>query len=386
MTRSHLATLLLCAIGFTTTVHAESDLVKDNPLKPVPKSPLGVTKQLADLPTPPTPQTVRLGRWLYYDKRLSLDNTISCATCHRPENAFSEPTPVSTGIGGKKGGRKAPSFINLAFTLQPHFFWDGRAKSLEAQAIGPMVNPVEMGMPDHAVVVNRISESKEYVKYFKEAFGDEKVTLDRIARSIADYERTRLSGDSRWDRWQAKLDAGDREALATLDPSKADEYGDSGDAKKPGGNPFKDGPNLTAQEKWGHALFFGKGACNQCHLDFNLTDSQFHNLGVGYDPVKKELKDPGRFDQTKKDEDRGAFKTPGLRDISKRAPYMHDGSVATLEAVVELYNKGGEKNPWLSPRVKPLNLTKEESAAIVAFMKALDGTGWQDTAPKLFPK
>ena len=181
------------------------------------------------------------------------------------------------------------------------------------------------------------------------------------------------------------MDQGDKEALAALEHGD-DEYADASKKLKPGTNPFKDGPNLSAKAKWGHALFFGKAACNQCHLNFNLTDSLFHNLGVGWDATKKEFKDIGRYEISKKEEDKGAFKTPGLRDLSKRAPFMHDGSVKTLTEVVELYNKGGEKNPHLSPKIKPLNLTKDEVAAVVAFMVALDGEGWQDTPPTKFPR
>ena len=138
--------------------------------------------------------------------------------------------------------------------------------------------------------------------------------------------------------------------------------------------------------KQGHELFYGKAQCNQCHLGDNFSDSLFHNLGVGWDPVTKTFKDEGRFLVTKKPTDRGAFKTPTLRDITKHAPYMHDGSVATLKEVMELYNRGGDNNPYLDPKVEPLHLTDAEIDAVVAFMQALDGEGYQDVAPTDFPR
>ena len=337
-------------------------LEQANPLVPIPDPPLGIGGEknppatLADLDDPPTPERVRLGRWLFFDKRLSADNTIACATCHRPENGFSEPTPNSTGIDGQKGGRKAPSFLNMAWAPLPNFFWDGRAGSLEEQAAGPIVNPIEMGMENHEVVVKKLAAIKGYAKYFKEAFGSEEVTLERVTKAIADYERTRMSGNSAWDRYVA----GDRSAL-------------SDDAKK------------------GRTLFFGDGFCNNCHKGPNLTDGDFHNLGVGWDADKKEFADLGRYEVTKEDKDRGAFKTPGLRDVSKRAPYMHDGSVKTLEETVDLYSKGGIPNPQLDRKIdrrfaERLDFSKDQVRHLVEFMKALDGEGYQDSEPTLFPQ
>ncbi|MFQ5490342.1 MAG: cytochrome-c peroxidase [Phycisphaerae bacterium] len=324
---------------------------KANPLKPLPKPPLGISSTWDESDVPPTPEKVRLGRWLFFDTRLSADDTVSCASCHRPDHAFSEPTPVSTGINGQKGGRKAPSFLNQAWTLYPHFFWDGRAASLEEQALGPIANPIEMGN----TLDNMVSTLKSipgYGPYFAEAFGTQEVTQKRVAQAIAAYERTRMSGNSPWDRWRQK----------------------------------RDESAVSAKVKQGHELFHNKAACNQCHLGQNFTDSLFHNLGVGWDPAKKAFKDIGRFAISKKEEDKGAFKTPGLRDLKDRGPYMHDGSIKTLREVVELYNKGGEKNPWLSPKIKPLNLTADEVDALVAFMEALGGEGYQDTEPKAFPQ
>ena len=321
----------------------------DNPILPLPTSPLGIDPKLTDLPEPPTPERVRLGRWLFYDKRLSADGTIACASCHRPEHAFSEPTPVSTGIRGQKGGRKAPSFVNQAWTVYPNFFWDGRAKSLEEQALGPMANPIEMGYTHEAIL--RGLQDNGYAPYFKQAFGTEEITAARMAKAIADYERTRLSGNSPWDRWKS---GGDLSAVAA-------------DVKK------------------GDALFFGKAGCNQCHFGQNFTDSTFHNLGIGWDSTTGTFKDEGRFAVTKVDDDRGAFKTPTLRDVSLHAPYMHDGSLPTLRAAVEHYNTGGVPNRYLDPKIRPLGLSNDEIDALVKFMEALKGEGYLDKPPKSFP-
>ncbi len=323
----------------------------ENPLQPLPMAPLGTDIRLSAVTPAPTPERVRLGRWLFYDKRMSKDGTVACASCHRPEHAFSEPTPHSTGINGQEGGRKAPTFLNAAVTLYPNFFWDGRAASLEEQALGPVANPIEMGNTHEAMVMT-ITNIKGYGPYFKESFGTEEVTGERIAQAIAAYERTRMSGNSPYDRWRRS----------------------------------KDETAVSTQAKQGHELFFGKAACNQCHLGNNFTDSLFHNLGVGYDTKTKTFKDEGRAAISKNVADAGAFKTPTLRDVTKHAPYMHDGSVATLRDVMVLYNRGGEKNPHLDPKMKPLGLNDGEIDALVAFMHALDGEGYHDTAPAAFPQ
>jgi cytochrome c peroxidase len=324
-----------------------------NPIVAVPQPPLGLDQTFGDLPAPdrPTPERVRLGRWLFYDTRLSADNSISCATCHRPENGFSEQTPHSTGIRGQQGTRKAPSFENQAWTLYPNFFWDGRAGSLEEQALGPVANPIEMGNT-HTTMIQTLNGIAGYRPYFKEAFGTEEITKDRVAKAIADYERTCMSGDSPWDRWKKNHD----------ETAVSDEV------------------------KLGDALFFGKAGCNQCHLGQSLTDSTFHNIGVGYNAETGTFADEGRSAITKKPQDRGAFKTPGLRDVALRAPYMHDGSLPTLRAVVEHYNQGGIGNPTLDPKIEKLNLTDAEVNALVKFMEALNGQMPRPTAPTAFPQ
>lgn len=340
-----LALLLLVACSSSTPEWEQA-----NPIQPIPEPPLGITSTFADLEEPPTPERVRLGRWLFYDTRLSADGTISCATCHRPENAFSEPTPVSTGIDGQKGGRKAPSFVNLAWTLYPHFFWDGRAASLEEQALGPISNPIEMGNT-HDAMLQTLSGISGYAPYFEEAFGTPEITAERVGKAIADYERTRMSGNSPWDRWRD----GDESAV-------------------------------SEQVKLGHELFFDKALCNQCHLGQNFTDNLFHNLGIGWNAAENSFADVGRYEISKQEEDRGAFKTPGLREVTKHAPFMHDGSLGTLREVVEHYNQGGIANPQLSPKMEALDLTDEEVDALVAFMEALEGEGYQDTPPTAFPQ
>jgi cytochrome c peroxidase len=323
----------------------------ENLLRPLPTPPLGTDIDFASLKVPPTPERVQLGRWLFYDTRLSADGTIACATCHRPENAFSEPTPVSSGIRGQKGKRKAPTFINQAVTLYPNFFWDGRASSLEDQALMPIENPVEMGNT-HGAMITALERLPGYRPYFARAFGTPAITRERVAHALADYERTRMSGNSPWDRWRKN----------------------------------RDESAVSAQVKQGHELFFNKAACNQCHLGSNFTDSLFHNIGVGYDPKTKTFRDEGRFAVTKKPSERGAFKTPTLREASKRAPYMHDGSIKTLREAVELYNRGGVKNPHLDPKIEVLHLSDDDVSALVAFIEALDGEGYQDAPPTAFPQ
>jgi cytochrome c peroxidase len=321
-----------------------------NPIAPLPVPPLGMELYLADAKRP-EPASVRLGRWLFYDTRLSGDGTVACATCHKPEHAFSEPTRVSSGVGGQLGKRKAPTFINQAVTLYPHFFWDGRAGSLEDQALGPIANPIEMGNT-HESMVTALSRIDGYKPYFREVFGSDEITKERVARAIADYERTRMSGNSPYDRWRTKKD-----------------------------------PNaVSAAAKEGHRLFFDKGQCSQCHVGSAFTDSRFHNVGIGWDAATKTFSDEGRFVVTRKPEDLGAFKTPTLREVTKHPPFMHDGSFATLREVVEHYNRGGISNPNLSPKIQPLGLTGSEMDALVAFLESLEGEGYQDTPPASFPK
>ena len=341
--------LVLAGAAMAATPTAE-ELEKCNPVKDLPAKILGHDQAISELKDKPDPKKVRLGRWLYWDKRLSADGTIACATCHDPKAGFSQTTPVSTGIKGQKGARKAPSFINAAYAFYPEQFWDGRAKSLEEQAKGPIANPLEMGNT-HDVCSSTIDKVAGYKPYFKEAFGDDKVTIDHIAEAIAHYERTRVSGNSAWDKWKA--------------------------AKQQPPNP---------ELKLGEELFFGRAKCTACHVGNAFTDSRFHNIGIGWDETTKKFKDEGRGKITGKPEEIGAFKTPGLRDTALHSPYMHDGSIETLEAVVEHYDKGGTANPHLDPKMEKLTLNGDEKKALVTFMKALTGEGYQDEEPTHFPQ
>ena len=344
------------AFAQAAAVPTYAELDPANPVRELPQQMVGHAMGLADLEEPPDMVRARLGRWLFFDTRLSADRTVSCATCHLPSAGFSQPTPVSTGIRGQKGGRKAPSFLNAAFANYPETFWDGRAANLEEQAKGPIENPIEMG-ETHEAVVAKIAAAGGYRPFFEEAFGDSEVTIDRITKAIADYERTRLSGNSRVDKWNE------------WDPDTVG-YDDL----------------LTEEEILGNDLFFGDANCSNCHSGPHFTDSQYHNIGVGWDPETQTFADEGRYAVTGEDVDRGAFKTPGLREVHLRAPYMHDGSLATLRDVVVHYSEGEFQNPRLSDKMEVLNLTDEEIDALVAYMEALAGEGYRDELPAIFPR
>lgn len=289
---------------------------------------------------------VALGRSLFFDKRLSADNTVSCATCHDPKSGFTDHLPVSTGIKGQKGTRNAPTVINRLYGKSQ--FWDGRAATLEDQAKGPMVNPIEMGMPNHEAVVKKLQGIRGYAEWFKEIFGRD-VNIDDAAGAIAAFERTVVSDDSKYDQYIA------------------------------GANNA-----LSGSEKRGFEVFSGKGKCVICHGGPNFTDEEFHNIGVG---MNKEHPDSGRYAQSGNDGDKGAFKTPTLRDIASTAPYMHDGSEKTLEGVVAFYDRGGIPNPNLHPLMEKLGLTPKERKDLVVFLKALNGNRWRKiTPPNEFPK
>lgn len=294
---------------------------------------------------PLTVAKVELGGQLFFDPRLSADDTVSCATCHNPVMGFTDGRPTSMGVKGQVGGRSAPTFINLAYAPNG-VFWDGRAKSLEDQAKGPIANPIEMANT-HEAVVARLNRISGYRDQFQAVFGSADITIDNVAKAIAAFERTAISGNSPWDRFLK----GDATALS--EPAKR-----------------------------GWTLFQNKANCIRCHAGFNLTDNGYHNLGVGFD---KPNPDPGRYAVTNAEEDKGRFKTPTLREITYTAPYMHDGSARTLEEVIDFYNRGGTKNPQLDPEVKPLNLTAQEKADLVAFLKSLNGEGWQAKAPIALP-
>jgi cytochrome c peroxidase len=294
-------------------------------------------QKLGNLPPvdfpPNNPQTdlkILLGKQLYFDTRLSKDNTISCATCHNPAMGWSDAGPTSKGINGQMGGRRSPPVSNAAYSkLQ---FWDGRAPSLEEQAKGPIQNPIEMGNT-HEVMIRSVEDIPGYVTEIQIIYGTKVINIDMVADAIAAFERTVVTTDSPFDRYVN----GDDDALTSI-------------------------------EKKGLEIFNGKGHCTACHWGPYFSDGRFHNLGVlePY-PAKPDL---GRYMVTNDPKDKGAFKTPTIRDVALRPPYMHNGSEKTLEDVVELYDKGGRiGDPNLDPLIVPLRLTKAEKKALVEFMK-----------------
>ncbi len=290
--------------------------------------PLGLDKRPVPENNPLTAKRVTLGRKLFFDPILSKDKTVACASCHQPEHGFSGATAKSRGIEGKEGNRKPPTLLNRAFGTS--FFWDGRVTTLEEQALQPIENPNEMGSRVADVLI-RLKEHEDYRKMFAAAF-DDGVTAASLAQALAGFERALVRGDSPVDRFRINSDH---------------------DA-------------LGATERHGLWLYESKGLCWKCHSGQNFTDEGFHNTGVSWGGS-----DLGRYGVTKNESDRGQFKTPTLRGIALRAPYMHDGSVPTLEAVIEFYSRGGLKNPHLDPVIKPLNLSEEERRALVAFLKVL---------------
>ncbi len=325
----------------------------------VPDAPFGiVTKLKTVIPrdNPMTPAKIELGRQLYFDVRLSQDNTISCATCHHPDMGWADAAPVSTGIRGQKGGRSAPTVLNRI--LHPIQFWDGRAKSLEEQALGPIGNPIEMGFsPEEAA--QKLNGIEGYKIQFERVFG-KPADPDSIAKAIATFERTVITASAPNDWFVAakpwvdyeltEADKGNKRLMEKRDRALAG---------------AKANPMSEAAIR-GRVLFFGKAECSLCHVGENFTDELYWNLGIGMDKAKI---DKGREDFTKNEKDRGFFRTPTLRNISLTAPYMHDGSLKTLHDVVEHYNKGGTPNKWLSKdRIRPLNLTTEEVEDVVQFM------------------
>jgi cytochrome c peroxidase len=313
------------------------------------KDPLKVPLGLKPLPVPAdnplTPEKVELGKQLYFDPRLSCDNTVSCASCHDPKKGWSNGTPFAMGVRNQVGGRSAPTIINAAYSdLQ---FWDGRALKLEGQALGPIQNPIEM---DHKLddCVTKLNKIPGYKQQFQKVFGTD-VTSENIAKAIASFERTVLSGNAPYDKYK-------------------------------GGNHNV----MSAAAERGMKLFFGKAHCSACHTGPNFSDESFHNIGVG---MKAEKPDLGRYEVTKVVGDKGAFKTPTLREVARHAPYMHDGSLKTLEDVVEHYDKGGIANPQLDEEIFPLKLSATEKSDLITFMKeGLASADYPDIAPPELPK
>jgi cytochrome c peroxidase len=305
------------------------------------KLPTGLQADAAQIPddNPITSEKVALGKKFFWDKRWSASGTVACATCHRPDHGWSDPRRFSIDFEGKPTPRHAPTLVNRLFSDQQH--WSGLRASLEEQA-GLDVNKTD------EKVMAQLGTIAEYRREFRAAFGRD-FDAAGVAQAIAAYVRTIVSGDSPYDRFQA----GDTRAMSE-----------------------------SAQR--GLRLFEGKAMCSRCHAGFNFTGESYRNIGIGMTGGEPDL---GRYTVTGDDADRGAFKTPTLRDVAQRGPYMHDGSEKTLEDVVAYYDRGGVKNQWLSTDMKPLALTAQERADLVEFMKALTGRIDPEVSrPPILPK
>ena len=350
--------------------------------EPYPKGDaLGLPAMIIPENNPLTAEKVALGRKLFMDRRLSHNNTISCAMCHVPEQGFVvNEIATAVGLEGRTNKRNAPTIFNVGY--YKHLFHDGREFSLENQIIGPLLAENEMGNPSIGFVIEKIDSFPDYQGLFEQAFDGQKANLERVSLAIASYERTMVSGNSKFDQWY---------------------FG-------------KNKAALNDREINGFRLFSGKANCISCHTvnkeSALFTDQSFHNTGAGWSRnnkvlsslVKKEVSkqtfpvslapgitvevandhfdkasevpknDVGRFEVTSNPNDSWLYKTPSLRNIQLTAPYMHDGSLRTLDNVVDFYNVGGEDNPYKDQRLVPLGLTQDEKADLVAFMKALTGS------------
>ncbi|PCI70932.1 MAG: cytochrome-c peroxidase [Piscirickettsiaceae bacterium] len=337
-----LISFLLLTIGATAVANNQLGL----PPIPIPSDNPQSTKKIA------------LGQTLFNDRRFSTTGTISCASCHQINKAFTDNVPQAIGINGLTGTRNSPTLINSAFLTS--YFHDGRRSSLEEQALDPLTNPIEHGLKDHTLVLNIVRNDISYIKKFLDVYQitAEKITMGHVAKSIASFERTLIYGNSPFDRYFFKAER----------------------------------PVLTQSQARGLRLFRRKANCANCHeisWDHALfTDNRFYNIGIGFDNLRivlpeflKEIDETvltsiqrtelGRFSISRQLKDIGAYRTPTLRNIELTAPYMHDGSIDTLEEVVDYYDKGGNKNQFLNPAIFPLNLTKQEKMDLVAFMKIL---------------
>jgi len=313
---------------------------------------------------PQSTAKVALGKKLFNDKRFSTNGSISCASCHISSKAFTDGQAQSIGINGQVGQRNSPTIINSAYLTT--LFHDGRRPSLEAQALDPLTNPIEHGLTDHSLVIRVIQTDFSYLKGFLNSFGvtAEKINMNTVAKAIASYERTLVSGNTRFDQYFFKAN------------KKA----------------------LTVAEARGLRLFRRKGNCANCHeISWNtalFTDNRFYNIGIGFDALRPVLPaflngikidyttaitqlssqqktQLGRFIVSRQLKDIGAYRTPTLRNIELTAPYMHDGSINTLREVVEYYDKGGKGNPLLNPAIFPLHLTEQEKSDLTAFLATL---------------
>ena len=285
----------------------------------------------------------QLGKMLFFDPRLSGNNRMSCATCHNPSLGWSDRLPRTLGRDQRELGRNSPSIINSGYFGKQ--FWDGRADSLEEQALVPIMGPTEMDQN-----LNKLEEElkaiPDYYRKFKKVFGASGVTAENIAKALATFERSVLSRNAPYDKYQ------------------------QGDVS-----------SMSNSALRGMKIFFSKGRCNICHGGPLFADNSFHNIGLK--PLKGRMPDLGRFKITEKKEDKWSFRTPGLRDITRTAPYMHDGRFKTLEEVIDFFDRGGDPLENKSPLMQPLNLQRQEKADLIQFLKTLDGEFQPVTLPDL---
>jgi len=359
MNRASIPVLIFLAVG--VSVPAQQPAPGGAP--EVPLFSAEVIKSFTPADNPITDAKAKLGDMIFDEKRISVDNSIACNTCHSPRNGFTTHTEASRGVGDQIGKRNAPSILNTIFYKS--MFWDGRAATLEEQATLPILNPIEMGQKEPKDVVAKLAAIPEFIQAFQQVFG-RPVNWEDMGKALAAFERTRLSTEAPFDRFLH----GDEKAL-------------------------------NASQRRGWALFTGKARCGSCHTyDPALPlfgDNRFHNTGVAARKqdfnqlatraadsaaagnqaeidklaLETDYSELGRFLVTKKREDVGAFKTPFLRDVLLTGPYMHDGSLETLWDVVEFFNKGGEPNPFRDAEMKPLGLTASEVDDLVNFLGAL---------------
>ncbi|MGH7779372.1 MAG: cytochrome-c peroxidase [Candidatus Binataceae bacterium] len=323
---------------------------------------------------PQSPAKVALGKTLFFDMRLSIDNTVACANCHDPDKGFTDQLKTAMGVHAKFGQRNAPTVLDSMFNIEQ--FWDGRAPTLESQAGQPILNPVEMGMPDEQTVANKLDSIPEYTLQFQQVFGAAP-TYVNMERAIAAYERTQLAFDSPFDHFMA----GDTNAL-------------------------------SASQQRGWAIFNGQGRCMSCH-GWNptrplFTDDRYHNIGVSahnaqFVPharealallsngkggaqeidrlaISTDMSEVGRFLVTKQPHDIGAFRTMGLRNLFVTEPYFHDGSQDTIWDTLDHYNKGGVPNPFLDGGITPLGLSERQEDDLAAFLLSLTSSNYMTQA------
>jgi len=345
------------------------------------QAPLGLPPVPIPADNPQTPAKIRLGELLFNDQRFSADGKVSCATCHSPDLAFTDGLPVSEGFRGQTGTRNAPTVINSAYMQT--LFWDGREPDLESQSMQPPINPVEGGLADHQPILDVIRATPSYRGAFADAFGidPDEITMEHVAKAIASFERTLVAGNSAFDRYL---------------------YGGETDA-------------MTPSQIRGLEVFRGKGRCVSCHVieqdQALFTDNRFHNIGVGFKRIRgaeeqtaaawieakragadtdetvltqANVSELGRFAVSEDMTEVGAFKTPTLRNIAATAPYMHDGSLATLGDVIEFYDNGGRVeaddplSDFLSGGIRPLGLTEQEEDDLINFLHALTSPDYAD--------